>query len=303
MTMQLLDGPGRALEAIYARFMVDLVLGIDNPRQHALAPQQQRFRERLMNEVVLQTQLRSWAVAGFFSDNPAMRLGLTERLASQFDPGYLALTRMSDYLLILAVKGSGSAELRQQYGIVGEQFRQRAEHKQRALTQRGLMVQSGLHSEQVFTRWHAGNYDGWSLAGRCFIALEELNWGPFGDAWRLANPDVRALLKDNLRAMAATSLAQGIGASSETRHFYTQWLTSPGLLDYKEMLAWLGSECDAQRQPVCWSVTQSWQTVALGMPRLCSAVRLVDAMIEEVFGDGELLALSRRERAHHASGG
>ncbi|MGQ7176048.1 diguanylate cyclase regulator RdcB family protein, partial [Escherichia coli] len=27
------------------------------------------------------------------------------------------------------------------------------------------------------------------------------------------------------------------------------------------------------KQPVCWSVTQRWQTVALGMPRLCSARR------------------------------
>jgi len=33
-------------------------------------------------------------------------------------------------------------------------------------------------------------------------------------------------------------------------------------------------------------VTQSWQTVALGMPRLCSAKRLADAMVSEVFGEG-----------------
>ncbi len=33
-----------------------------------------------------------------------------------------------------------------------------------------------------------------------------------------------------------------------------------------------------------WSVTQNWQTVALGMPRLCSAKRLVDGMVEEIFG-------------------
>jgi hypothetical protein len=217
-----------------------------------------------------------------------MRLGLAEKLASQFDPGHLALTRMSRYLQQLQSKSHSSPELRQQFGLVSEQFSQRAEHKQRALTQRGLMVESGSHSDEVFTRWHAGQYDGWSLAGRCYIALEELRWGAFGDAWRLANGEVRGLLKDSLRSMTAQYLAQGIGAATETRHFYHQWLASPtslGLMDHKEMLAWLGSSCDAVRQPVCWSVTQTWQPVALGMPRLCSATRLVDAMLEELFTD------------------
>lgn len=288
MNTRLLDGPGARLESLYARFMVDLVLGIENPRQYALAPQQQQFRERLMQEVVAQTQLRPWSIAGMFSDNPAMRLGLAEKLASQFDPGHLALTRMSRYLQSLQVKSQGSVELRQQFGLIGEQFSLRAEHKERALSQRGLMVPSGIHSDDVFTRWHAGHYDGWSLAGRCYIALEELRWGAFGDAWRLANGDVRDLLKDSLKTMAAQYLAEGIGAATETRHFYHQWLASPsaaGLMDHKEMLTWMGSSCDATRQPVCWSVTQTWQPVALGMPRLCSAARLVEAMIEELFTD------------------
>jgi hypothetical protein len=157
--------------------MVDLILGIENPRQYTLAPQQQQFRERLMNEIVAQTQLRPWSAAGLFSDNPAMRLGLAEKLASQFDPGHLALTRMSRYLQLLQGKSNGSVELRQQFGLIGEQFSLRADHKQRALTQCGLMVQAGLHSDEVFTRWHAGQYNGWSLAGRCFIALEELRVG------------------------------------------------------------------------------------------------------------------------------
>lgn len=290
MNTRLLEGPGRWLDSLHARFMVDLVLGIENPRQYVLVPQQQQFRERLRNEIVSQTQLRPWSMAGLFSDNPVMRLGLAQTLAGQFDPGFLALTRMSRHLQALHTRSSASAELRQQFAVACEQFRQRAEHKQKALTQRGLVVQSGVHSEQVFTRWHAGNFDGWSLAGRCYIALEELNWGAFGDAWRLANREVRGLLRDNLRAMAAQYLAQSIGASVETRHFYQQWLTAPrsvGLLDHKDMLGWLGSGCDPTRQPVCWSVTQTWQPVALGMPRLCSAMRLVDAMMAEIFGDDD----------------
>lgn len=94
------------------------------------------------------------------------------------------------------------------------------------------------------------------------------------------------MLKDNLRSLAANYLAQGINASPTTRHFYHQWLAtpvSPGLMDHKDMLGWLGDWCHADRHPVSWSVTQSWQTVALGMPRLCSAKRLADAMVGEMF--------------------
>src|SRR5690606_19371051 len=108
----------------------------------------------------------------------------------------LALTRMTDKLLALRqqtnLRVAQSPGLMQQYDELSSHFKQRAAYKEKALTQRGLTVQAGEHSEQIFTRWRAGQYDGWSLAGRCYIALEELRWGPFGDACRLGNDDVAA---------------------------------------------------------------------------------------------------------------
>lgn len=290
MTTQLLDGPGRTLECIHPKFMVDLVQGADAARHTLLGPQQLQFRERLTQEIVTQTRLRPWAMAGMLNENAALRLGLAEKLAGMLDPGHLALTRMSDKLVALRQQFNPRlpqpSGLLQQYEALSAHFNQRAAYKEKALAQRGLTVQAGEHSEQIFTRWRAGQYEGWSLAGRCFIVLEELRWGAFGDACRLANSDVAAMLKDNLRSMAANYLAQGINASPTTRHFYHQWLTtpaSPGLMDYKDMLGWLGDWCQADKHPVSWSVTQSWQTVALGMPRLCSAKWLVDGMMEEIF--------------------
>ncbi|MDU2941377.1 MAG: diguanylate cyclase regulator RdcB family protein [Enterobacteriaceae bacterium] len=286
MNTPLLDGPARPLESVHAKFIVELVLGIDNPRQTAIAPQQLRFRERLMNDIMAQAQLRSWSMVDALSENPAMRVGLADKLASTLDPGYLALTKMGHHLHILQQKGNETPGVLQLYATTGERFLRRAEHKQRALSRRGLMVQAGEHSEQVFTRWHAGSYSGWSLAGRCFVALEELRWGAFGDACRLATGEAKALLMDNLRATATQYLAQSINAAPATRHFYHQWLSAPvtpAPMDHKEMLCWLGSACDSERHPVSWSVTQTWQTIALGMPRLCSAMRLAVAMVDEIF--------------------
>ncbi len=286
MNTPLLDGPARPLESVHAKFIVELVLGIDNPRQTAIAPQQLRFRERLMNDIMAQAQLRSWSMVDALSENPAMRVGLADKLASTLDPGYLALTKMGHHLHILQQKGNETPGVLQLYAATSERFLRRAEHKQRALSRRGLMVQAGEHSEQVFTRWHAGSYSGWSLAGRCFVALEELRWGAFGDACRLATGEAKALLMDNLRATATQYLAQSINAAPATRHFYHQWLSTPvtpAPMDHKEMLCWLGSACDSERHPVSWSVTQTWQTIALGMPRLCSAMRLAVAMVDEIF--------------------
>ncbi|WES68037.1 diguanylate cyclase regulator RdcB family protein [Superficieibacter sp. HKU1] len=295
MNTPLLDGPARPLESVHAKFIVELVLGINNPRQTAITPQQLRFRERLMNDIMAQAQLRSWSMVDALSEHPAMRVGLADKLASTLDPGYLALTKMGHHLHILQQKGNETPGVLQLYATTGERFLRRAEHKQRALSRRGLMVQAGEHSEQVFTRWHAGSYSGWSLAGRCFIALEELRWGAFGDACRLATGEAKALLMDNLRATATEYLAQSINAAPATRHFYHQWLSTPmapAPMDHKEMLCWLGSACDSERQPVSWSVTQTWQTIALGMPRLCSAMRLAEAMVDEIFQEENTFTLA-----------
>ncbi len=80
MTTQLLDGPGRTLECIHPKFMVDLV-GADAPRHTHLGPQQLQFRERLTQEIMTHTRLRPWAMAGMLNENAALRLGLAEKLA------------------------------------------------------------------------------------------------------------------------------------------------------------------------------------------------------------------------------
>ncbi len=139
-------------------------------------------------------------------------------------------------------------------------------------------MQAGDQSEQIFTRWRAGAYNAWSLHWALFyrsggVALG----GAFGDACRLGSPQAVALLLGDLREKATQHLAESINAAPTTRHYYHQWFASstiPTGGDHADFLSWLGKWTTADKQPVCWSVTQRWQTVALGMPRLCSAQRL-----------------------------
>ncbi|HEB0855945.1 MULTISPECIES: diguanylate cyclase regulator RdcB family protein [Citrobacter] len=296
MTNVLLEGPGRTLECVYPKFMVDLVQGDETKRSGGFLQQQKRLRARLTQEVLSQTQLRAWVMAGVSSEHLVMRLKLVEKLAGMIDPGHLALMRIAERLLFMHQmenpRGHATQGVMLQISALSDWFTQRSAYKKKALVQRGLTVQAGEHSEQIFTRWRAGAYDGWSLPGRCFIALEELRWGAFGDACRLGNADVVSMLKDNLRTMATQALAHSVNAAPTTRHYYHQWLSTPavgGSSEHNDMLSWLGDWCDAERHPVSWSVTQRWQNVALGMPRLCSAKRLVDAMVEEIFAPSSLM--------------
>lgn len=64
------------------------------------------------------------------------------------------------------------------------------------------------------------------VTGRCFIVLEELRWGAFGDACRLGSPQAVALLLGDLLEKATQHLAESINAAPTTRHYYHQWFAS-----------------------------------------------------------------------------
>ncbi len=70
MTKTLLDGPGRVLESIHSRFLVDLAQGDDarHPQAH-----QQQFRERLMQELLARVQLQAWTNGGMLNAPLSLR--------------------------------------------------------------------------------------------------------------------------------------------------------------------------------------------------------------------------------------
>ena len=164
MTKTLLDGPGRVLESVHPRFLVDLAQGDDArlPQAH-----QQQFRERLMQELLSRVQLQTWTNGGMLNAPLSLRLTLVEKLASMLDPGHLALTQIAQHLALLQKmdhrQHSAFPELPQQIAALYEWFSARCRWKEKALTQRGLLVQAGEQSEQIFTRWRAGAYIAWAL--------------------------------------------------------------------------------------------------------------------------------------------
>lgn len=90
--------PGRVLESVHPRFLVDLAQGDDArlPQAH-----QQQFRERLMQELLARVQLQTWTNGGMLNAPLSLRLTLVEKLASMLDPGHLALTQIAQHLALL----------------------------------------------------------------------------------------------------------------------------------------------------------------------------------------------------------
>lgn len=147
MTKTLLDGPGRVLESVHPRFLVDLAQGDDArlPQAH-----QQQFRERLMQELLARVQLQTWTNGSMLNAPLSLRLTLVEKLASMLDPGHLALTQIAQHLALLQKmdhrQHSAFPELPQQIAALYEWF-----------------SAPGEQSEQIFTRWRAGAYIAWAL--------------------------------------------------------------------------------------------------------------------------------------------
>ncbi len=282
----LLDGPGRHLQSVTDKWMVDTTLAVQQRRVMPAVPHQQAIGERLQKELLAQSSLPNWWTTAAMTEGAQWLPGLLDSVSQYRQPGHMALSLIAQALLA-EIPGREPA-LVTQLEQLGSYYQQCATRLEDELAARGLENEAREHIDAIFARWRSGHYGEFSPAGRCYVVLEELRWGRCGAAVRLSTPRVRDMLLEEIRRQATELLAKSVDASTQTRHFYQQWLNSPptpSLLDYKDTLSWLGNWSDSERQPVCWSVTQSWKSVALGMPRLCSASRLAGAMVDEVLVD------------------
>ncbi|EPY3688881.1 diguanylate cyclase regulator RdcB family protein, partial [Cronobacter sakazakii] len=261
MNGSLLEGPGRHLRALRGRLMVDLAKGEDEERYGRSHPQHQNMRERLQKSLAV---TRAEPIA---ATPEVAALHLLESLSRQSPPGHLALSLTAQALARrsqrLAEKGV-CAPFAQALEVTAGQYQHSAARLEAQLRQGDLLAAAQRHASEVMARWQRGEFNGWSPVGRCYVALQELHWGAFGDALRLGEPQYKTALLPPVYDDTARLLAHSVNASPDTRHFYHQWLHTPpqpGLLEHKDILCWLGAMHDSERQPVSWSVTQTWQSV------------------------------------------
>ncbi|AZW04125.1 MULTISPECIES: diguanylate cyclase regulator RdcB family protein [Escherichia] len=84
------------------------------------------------------------------------------------------------------------------------------------------------------------------------------------------------------------SLAQGVEASLRWLTEMTTSLatTNYAINEWHDAINWLGDWCSEEQHPVIWSTTQAAEHLPVRMPRLCSAERLSESMVDEIFQKG-----------------
>jgi len=278
-------GSGRTLTCINEKFIVDFALGIEMVRQPRHTQQTKSFYDQL----VTQFQDVQRGLENVFTPHSTAAISWLTEFISSLEPGYLATRKISEKLLQLEQKAVfTSPEVIDEYSPRDElqtQLTFKLKQMENQLQTINLLEHGRKHYEQVLTRWEQGDYFPFSPAGRCYVALQELCWGAFGEAMLLADDLQKTRLIEEIRERVIDKLASEASASSHTRHYYHEWLTTPtsaGVLEYKDALAWLGDSCHIELQPVSYSVTQTWRSISLGMPRICSAIRLGGALVDEL---------------------
>jgi hypothetical protein len=281
----------QVLECIPEKFVVDFANGIDVVNDHLRSSNNRPFFLRLKEGMSGQSSARQQAINASLNDGiQASLIWLTE-LTSSLAGTNLAVSRVYERVNTLmrntAKIAEYSADTREQLRALASHVNQRVRVLEEQLQRVDSIQQGQLHVDRIFSNWSAGRYAALPLAGRCYVALEELRWGAFGDVIRQAETKQAERFIETLKNKALTQMALDYGTKSSARHDTRNWLgwqtAALPNAGWAASLHWMADWCNPDTHPVSWSVTQSGESLPLRMPRICSAERIADTMVDEVF--------------------
>ena len=197
-----------------------------------------------------------------------------------------AVSKLNDSLSDIAKNAAPRPELKRLANEIGL----RLDKVEQWVARIDLKTEAMVHLESVFSKWQVGKYEGLSVLGQCYVALEALRWGAFGYYCHTHGSDSMDLL-ETLENKAKLLLSVAGGRSVEERIPTTDWLQQPDdpLLDGVEALAYLGKSYTPKSAPFVSVVTQNipigrW---SLEVPYVVNANRAATALVEEIFKEGQ----------------
>lgn len=275
------------------KFVVDFVNGIHVTNDHIRVQKQRtgfvsRFADGLTGSgAARQTEMNANFANGV--ESSLKWLGeLSESLAQSNYVIVCVNNRLNTLKHDVAKIAHYSADTRQLLNALSVQVAERCGRLEHEVARIGMVQSVQLHLEHVFSKWGAGKYQHFSVANRCYAALEELHWGAFGDFYRSnVSADDKKRFLEIAKNKAIDQLTKDVNATCTTRLEAHDWLampTSPNAATFMDALTYLGDAANDVKQPFIYSATQQPKQLPLRMPRLCSADRLGEAMLHEVFG-------------------
>lgn len=280
------------LTAIPEKFVVDFANGIDVAKDHQRVQSERNgFFARCYDGFTGKSSQRQAEINANVINGLEASLSWLSELTHSLAKSNQAISKVNRSVALLntnmAEQALFSAETRKRLTDLAHQLESRCCALEQEVSRIDFEQRAERHLRQVFTKWEAGLFNGFSIAGRSFAALEELRWGDFGD-YCFQNQNsmhTRQRFLEELRHRLLIQLSKDAAIQTDTRIAVRHWLIQPNkaVADSAEALAYLGNWTQAQQHPFAFVATQGCQDLPLELPRICSATRVSDAMVNEIF--------------------
>ncbi|WP_415174418.1 diguanylate cyclase regulator RdcB family protein [Pantoea sp.] len=281
----------QVLESIPEKFIVDFANGLDVVDDHLRHQQNRPFFQRLKEGISGQSAARQQAINAAVHDGlQASLTWLTELTLSQAKTNF-AVSQVNDRVNALMQDTANiahySADTRELLLELSDKVHLWMANNDEQLKRIDSVQRGQLHLDRVLSQWSAGRYAAIPIASRCYVALEELRWGAFGEVIRDGEVQQSQQLIETLKNRVLTQMAQDYGRNGHARHDIRNWLSwqqdTLQTPDWPETLSWLADWSTDVRQPMCRAVTQPGAALPLRIPRICSAERIAATLVDEVF--------------------
>ena len=276
---------------IYDKFVVDYVNSLQVTQDHVRVQRQRTgFVAQLMDSITGVGTQRQVEINQNVMIGLAASLQQLNELTNAVSVSTFALSQVNERLNQLkcnvAEIANYAADTRQLLRELSQQIHARCDSLEYEIARVGLVQRAQLNIEAVFSQWETGQYQHLSLAGRCYVALEALYWGGFGDHLRHdANSDTQCQLNTIVRNKLLSYLSRDAETTANQRFAVKHWLAAPvneNPLLVHSVLAYMGDAANESVQPFVYAITQQPSLYPLYMPRICSAERLSSALTTEV---------------------
>lgn len=271
------------------KLVVDVVNGIEVANEHVRIQRQERgFAGRLIGVLSGKDVQRQAEVNASQNEAIAATFTMLTDLCGAVVKGNRAIVQvnervdhLSEHLKKLAIH---SMEIKHQIEELDCIRQNQIYLLQADVKELRLEVKARTQMNLVLSKWDIGLWDSLSLSARCYLVLEELRWGDFGDFLKYGDQSAIDSLVSTLKNMLIARLQKDMDCTRDDRIDTRLWLSpTESSNEFFEALQYTGDWSNALANPYSFSISQLVDELPERMPRLLSAERLVKQVSKEVF--------------------
>ncbi|WP_351089158.1 diguanylate cyclase regulator RdcB family protein [Shewanella sp. S1-49-MNA-CIBAN-0167] len=278
------------LSAVPEKFVVDFANNITVAQDHERIQRTQKsFFQRLYSGATGQNWQRQHEVNSSIIKIAESQLIMLTDLNNSVALGFKAISKVTNRLNDLSTNVADIADFavntRTTLEQLNSQFSERFFQLEQRLARVELEASAAQQVSYVFNQWAAGHFQHLPVAGRAYAALEELNWGDYGRLIRTAEHHQLDRMLDGLSNRLMIQMREDTELCKNTRVDYRSWLRPESLLtqDYQYAIEYLAEDYQNTSAPFINSLFVGSQELPMAVPRICTAERLSDALVDEVF--------------------